>query len=401
MSRPAPVVRAALASAAVALLAGCTAGAQAAPDWRPKQSFQGEGPDRTIVPAVPVPSLSPRRGPSSGADSSPGQPAPSGTSKTDPAVVATHLAAPVGLALLPDGTALVGERTTGRIVDVRPQPGRPVRTVRTLTGLDTRGDGGLLDLALSPHYSQDSLVFAYLTTATDNRVVTFTLRGPVTPVLKGIPKGTTGNAGRIAFGPDGDLYIATGDAGRPALAADPHSLAGKVLRVSDIGAPVDDNPDPSSPVFTSGSRGMAGLCSDADSSSVLGVSPDRIDILLAGASYGWPRADAGYRPPLATLPGNRGNPGGCAVQDGTVYVTSLDGHALLSAKLGQTRTSVQLGDFQSLLVNRYGRLRTVVAAPDGALWLTTSNKDGHGTPVPDDERVLRIVPSGGGGTSPA
>ena len=401
MSRRPAVLRAALAVAAVALLAGCTAGAQAAPDWRPKQSFQGDGPDRTIVPALPLPSLSAPRSPGANPDSSPGRPSPSSTSKTDPAVVATHLAAPVGLALLPDGTALVGERTSGRIVDVQPQPGQPVTTVRTLTGLDPSGDGGLLDLALSPHYNQDSLIFAYVTTSGDNRVVTFTLHGPVTPVITGIPKGSTGNAGRIAFGPDGDLYVATGDAGRPSLAADPHSLAGKVLRITDIGAPAPDNPDPSSPVFTSGSRGMAGLCSDQNSSSVLGVSPDRVDVLVGGASYGWPSPDTGYRTPLAELPGNRGNPGGCAVQDGTLYVTSLDGHALLAAKLGQARTSVTLGSFQASLVNKYGRLRTVVAAPDGALWLTTSNKDGHGTPVPDDERVLRIVPSSGGGANPA
>src|SRR5699024_2045427 len=135
-------------------------------------------------------------------------------------VVATHLVAPVGLTLLPDGTALVGERSTGRIVRVQPTPGKPVRTVRTLAGLDTSGDGGLLDLALSPHYAQDSLIFAYITTRTDNRVVVFTLHGPVTPVLTGIPKGTRDNAGRIAFDGAGNLYIGTGDVGRPRLAAD-------------------------------------------------------------------------------------------------------------------------------------------------------------------------------------
>src|SRR5439155_11934034 len=122
-------------------------------------------------------------------------------------------------AMLPDGTALVGERTTGRIVRVQPVAGKPVPTVRQLSGLDTSGDGGLLDLALSPTYSEDGLIYAYVTTATDNRVVDFTLKGPVTPVVTGIPKGRIGNTGRIAFGADGDLYIGTGDAGRPALAA--------------------------------------------------------------------------------------------------------------------------------------------------------------------------------------
>src|SRR5206468_10003819 len=108
---------------------------------------------------------------------------PSGKPKQDPLVVATKLTAPVGLTLLTDGTALVGERTTGRIVRVQPRAGQPVPTVRTLTGLDTSGDGGLLDLALSPTYAEDGLIYAYVTTRTDNRVVEFTLTGPVTPVF--------------------------------------------------------------------------------------------------------------------------------------------------------------------------------------------------------------------------
>ena len=112
---------------------------------------------------------------------------------------------------------------------VQPIAGQPVTTVRTITGLDSSGDGGLLDLALSPAYDEDHLIYAYVTTATDNRVVDFTLTGPVTPVFTGIPKGATGNAGRIAFDVDGSLLIGTGDAGQPALAQDPASLAGKVL----------------------------------------------------------------------------------------------------------------------------------------------------------------------------
>jgi hypothetical protein len=87
------------------------------------------------------------------------------------------------------------------------------------------------------------------------------------------------------------------------------------------------------------------------------------------------------------------------VLNGVLYVTSLDGHALLAAPIRTQGSSVGLGQFTTSLVNKYGRLRTVVAAADGALWLTTSNRDGHGTPVPADERVLRITPpsAGGGG----
>jgi glucose/arabinose dehydrogenase len=402
-----PAVGAALLAAALAAC-GSGAGAQA-PDWKPQPSFAGEGPGVSISPLIPgAPSRS-GAGPDARTTSptGPSTPAPSSspTRRHDPSVVAKHLRSPVGLTLLPDGTALVGERTTGRIVRVQPKPDRPVTTVRTIAGLSTAGGGGLLDLALSPYYSQDGLIYAYVTTATDNRVVAFTLDGPVTPVVTGIPRGRSDNAGRIAFGANGDLYIGTGDAGNPAAAARRSSLAGKVLRVSDIGRPVTDNPWPRSSVYTTGHRDPSGLCIDPDAGAVFETeaatssSPDEVNLIAAGASYGWPADKSGDQRPLAVLPAADRSPGGCAVLDSVLYVTSLDGHALLAARIGSHGSRIVLSAFKRSLVNRYGRLRTVVAAPDGALWLTTSNRDGHGTPVPDDERVLRIVPSGGSGNS--
>jgi glucose/arabinose dehydrogenase len=349
-------------------------------------------------PGSPTPSVS-------GAPSTPGR--SSGARKTDPLVVATNLTAPVGLTVLPDNTALVGERTTGRIVRVQPRPGQPVRTVRTLHGLDTAGDGGLLDLAVSPTYTEDGLIYAYITTSTDNRVVDFTLTGPVTPVVTGIPKGRTDNTGRIEFGGDGNLYVGTGDAGHASAAGDPHSLAGKVLRVSDIGDPAAGNPVRSSPVFTSGHRVVDGLCSAPRSPTVLEVEAgasgraDHVNALAAGANYGWPRGGAATEAPVASLPAAYRSPGGCAVLGGRLWVTSLDGRALVSAPLRGVANAVTVGSFAPTLANRYGRLKTVVAADDGALWLTTSNRDGHGQPVPADERVIRYLPaSDGGGRSP-
>jgi glucose/arabinose dehydrogenase len=390
---------------ACALCTACGTGAQAkAPDWKPKPSFAGEGPGVSISPLRPA--VPPHKTPGDGSSVSPPK-APSSPSQRskgkhhDSAVVAKHLKSPVGLTLLPDGTALVGERTTGRIVRVHPEPNKPVKTVRTMRGLDTAGDGGLLDLAISPFYRQDGLIYAYLSTHADNRLVAFTLTGPVTPVLTGIPHGRSDNAGRIAFTRSGELYIGTGDAGHPSEATKADSLAGKVLRVSDIGKPAKNNPNPSSPVYTSGHRDPSGVCIDSRNGEVFEVesrtSADRVNLLAAGASYGWPSASGADHPPLAALPhGDRG-PGGCAVQKGVLYVTSLDGHALLAASIETKGTRVGLSSFKAHLVDKYGRLRTVVAAPDGALWLTTSNRDGHGKPIPADERVLRIVPSGGGG----
>ncbi len=379
------------------LLAACGAGAdaQTPPTWVPKPDFSGEGGPDTTGPSPGQPGNPNAPGPTA--------PNPSGPSSSgpDPAIVATNLVAPTGLALLPDGTALVGERTTGRIVQVQPQPGQPVRTIRTLTGIDAAGDGGLLDLAVSPTYQEDGLVYAYLTTATDNRVVSFTLTGPPTPIVTGIPKGMTGNTGRLLFDETGVLYIGTGDAGQPALAENATSLAGKVLRVTAIGQPAPGNPTPTSPIYTRGHQVVDGLCPDA-TGEVIEVEPGpnnsatEVNILHAGADYGYPSGAATTRAPDTRLPDGKTGVGGCAVIGPQLFVTSRDATALLTAAVASRSGSTTFGDFTTVLAGRYGRLLTVVAAPDGALWLTTSNRDGHGHPIPTDERVLRIMPEAGG-----
>lgn len=402
--------------AGVALLSACSSqAAQKPPTWEPSPPFGANGEVPGATPIVPVPTPHGQPGgktPSPGKSSSPGgpnsSPPPSGkqNKKIDPNVVATHLTSPVGLSLLPDGTALVGERTTGRIVRVQPRAGQPVPTVRTIHGLDTKGDGGLLDLAVSPDYAEDGLIYAYVTTPKDDRVIDFTLRGPATPVLVGIPKGRTGNTGRLLFARDGTLYVGTGDGGHPARAENPDSLGGKVLRISDIGRPAKGNPTPGSPVYTRGHHDVDGLCAVPHTSSIIEVedgtssSADEINVLGAGHDYGWPATSGVGLAPAARLGLPYTAPGGCAVEAGQLWVTSLTGRALLSAPLKGAGAQLGIGAFTPGLKNKYGRLRTVVAAPDGALWLTTSNKDGHGNPVPADERVIRYVPSGannGGG----
>ncbi len=399
-------LRTGAASVAALLLAACTGGADASePTWRPKPSFNGEndnpGSRQPVQPRPNRPST-----PSAGGSRAP-NPTSTDGAKADPAVVATGLTTPTGIAILPDNTALVGERTTGQIMRVQPIAGKPVQTVRTIAGVNPAGDGGLLDLALSPNYAEDNLIFAYLTTARDNRVVTFTLTGPVTAVLTDIPRGSGGNTGRIAFAANGDLLIGTGDAGRPANAANPKSLAGKVLRVTDIGTAAPGNPTSGSRVYTSGHRVVDGLCTSPDSAQIFEVetrplaASDPINLIQPDASYGWPDQSAGYRDPENTVPETARSPGGCAVLDGRLFITSRDGTELVSARVGFGPAGrPAIGDYGTLLKKRYGRLLTVVAAADGALWLTTTNRDGKGSPVIDDERVLRIVPSGGSAANP-
>jgi hypothetical protein len=382
--------------AAAGLLAACTAGADAAPPtWVPQPSVSLEAGPNVSLPNQPVPPRVPGGPPVPGG---PGQTGGGGTNGRDPNVVATGLTAPTGLALLPDGSALVGERTTGRIVRVQPVPGRPVPTVRVLPGLATSGDGGLLDLAVSPSYTEDGLIYAYVTTATDNRVIDFTLDGPSTPVLTGIPKGATANTGRLMFD-DGDiLYVGTGDAGRPRLAADPNSLAGKVLRIDAIGHPAEGQPE----------AGLAGLQPrPPHGERHLREPPARHGLRHRGPGRGKrapPRrrlrlADgqaglAAGRRAAAREPVRRRRMRGGRRPD-LHRVERRPGAALGAARRACGHRAVQRGAGPALR-----GLLSVVAAPDGALWLTTTNRDGHGAPVADDERVLRIIASSGGSTAP-
>lgn len=379
------------------LLAACGSSRSSEPTWVPQPSISLEaGPHQT----------SPNQRPGSGPGGTGGAPLPNptgpggsgsgGGNGQQSGVLAKHLTAPTGLVLLPDGSALVGERTTGRILRVQPRPNQPVPVVRTLPNLAASGDGGLLDLALSPTYAQDGLIYAYITTATDNRVVDFTLTGPVVPVLKGIPKGATGNTGRLAFDGRGHLYIGTGDAGRPQLAADPTSLAGKILRVDDIGHPAAGNPKPGSAVYTSGQHTVNGLCANPATGSLYETeAPAEINVVRAGANYGWPKARAGSQRPASTLPAKHVGAAGCAVQQGVIFVAASTGKALLAARIGGPAS---VGPFSVMPMQLpLGRLRTVVAAPDGSLWVTTANKDAGGRPSADDDRVVRLIPTPSGG----
>jgi glucose/arabinose dehydrogenase len=378
--------------AAATLLSGCAVAAESLagkPTWVPKP----EGPPPADVPGPQLPGDPGGNGYPRGREA-PGQP-------DDPGVVATGLRLPWGLAVLPNGSAIVGERTTGRIVQVQPVRAA-VRPLMRIAGIDASGDGGLLDLALSPDYLDDGLVFAYVTTRTDNRVVRFELGGTVTPVLTGIPRGTVDNGGRLAFGADGMLYVGTGDTGRPALAADPRSLAGKVLRITRFGRPAPGNPSPASPVWTRGHRSVAGLCVGTGGQpyeTEVAPAGDEINALHAAGDYGWagPARPAATRP-VVTLPAGTTGAGGCAVVQRGLFVAALRGKRLWALPLDDSGTP---GRPRSLLAGAYGRIRTVVSAPDGALWLTTSNRDGAGEPVPQDDRVIRIVPPTSATNSPA
>ncbi|MBX6357994.1 MAG: PQQ-dependent sugar dehydrogenase [Micromonosporaceae bacterium] len=315
-----------------------------------------------------------------------------------PDQIARGLEVPWGLAFLPNGDALVAERGTGRIRQV-PRAGGQAREVYRVPGVDAAGEGGLLGLAVSPTYASDHYVYAYLTARSDNRIVRFRLPGGGQPevIFSGIDKSGIHNGGRIAFGPDGMLYAGTGDAGNRGEAQDPDDPNGKILRLTPDGDPAPGNPRPGSPVYSLGHRNVQGLAWDAQGrlfATEFGQNEfDEVNLIQPGRNYGWPEVegrgdtDGGrFTNPLVTWRTSEASPSGAAIAGGNLYVAALRGQRLWVLPLRGDR----LGEPHAELVGRYGRLRTVVTAPDGSLWLTTSNRDGRGNPRDGDDRIVRF-----------
>jgi glucose/arabinose dehydrogenase len=334
------------------------------------------------------PAVSPAPGPTAEAALAP-PPVPVGD-------VATGLAAPWSVAPLPDGSALVSERDSGRIL--RLGPGRPPTEAGAVPGVVAAGEGGLLGLAMSP---DGTAVFAMHTADQDNRVVRMSWDGrrlgPASPVLTGIPKGQIHNGGRLAFGPDGLLSIATGDAGEPARAQDSGSLAGKILRVAPDGSVPGSNPLPGSPVYSLGHRNVQGLAFDGSGrlwASEFGAKDvDELNLIVPGGNYGWPQVEGTggapqfIDPAVAWSPTATASPSGIAVAEGSVWVASLRGGTLFQVPVGPDGTA---GAPIAHLSGTYGRLRDVVAAPGGGLWLLTNNTDGRGEPRAGDDRIVAL-----------
>ncbi len=324
---------------------------------------------------------------------------------TRPEVVATGMQVPWGLGFLPDGSALAAERGTARIFRLR--PGMAPVQVATVPGVVPSGEAGLLGLAVSPNYATDGFVYVYHTASADNRIVRFRLDSPATVqvVRSGIPKASVHDGGRIAFGPDGMLYAGTGDANNTANAQNLNTTAGKILRMNPDGSVPPGNPFSNSVVYSYGHRNVQGLAWDAQGrlyATEFGQNTtDEVNQIVAGGNYGWPTCEGTcsnpqFRNPIVTWTTAEASPSGAAIANGTLFAAALRGTRLWLVPLnGSGGTS---GPPSSELQGAYGRIRTVVIGPDGYLWIATSNRDGRGTPIATDDRVVRFPPSTSGGT---
>jgi glucose/arabinose dehydrogenase len=338
-----------------------------------------------------------------------------------------NLDVPWGVTFLPDRSALVTERQTLRILKVGPRRGATgeltMTGVATITEAYSNNEGGLLGIAASPNFARDNTVYLFYTTRVDNRIAKLRLGGRPEPIVTGIPHAGVHNGGRLVFGPDGYLYASTGDASRAGHSQYISDLGGKILRMTTDGKPAPGNPFRGSLVWSYGHRNPEGMAWDAEGnmySAEIGEALwDELNVILPGKNYGWPKVEGmgdnpQYVDPIVAWRPEVGVANGVAILGHVAIVTCLRGQRIYLVRLnnavangfnsrrvegtGIDTSSVRWrpgGGVASrpveALTGRYGRIRAALKAPDGSIWLTTSNRDGRNHSEPEDDRILRLT----------
>ncbi|MER5268596.1 PQQ-dependent sugar dehydrogenase [Actinosynnema sp. NPDC002837] len=319
--------------------------------------------------------------------------------------LATDNDVPWGLDFLPDGSGVYSRRDAFDIVKLSPSG------VRTTLGtvpnvVTTNGEGGLLGIEVSPTFASDNYLYIYHTAANDNRIVRMKVQNnalvqsSLQVLLTGIPRNRYHNGGRLRFGPDGKLYAGTGDGQNANWAQDLSNLGGKVLRLNADGSAPSDNPfygngGNARYVWTYGHRNVQGLAFDGQGrlwQAELGNTiMDELNLSERGGNYGWPSCEgtsgncSGYVAPKRTWSTANASPSGIAIVNNALYMATLRGSRLYRMVISGTSVGSETTHFQGT----YGRLRTVEPAPDGSLWLTTSD-DRDSTPNNSNSRILRV-----------
>jgi glucose/arabinose dehydrogenase/dienelactone hydrolase len=317
-------------------------------------------------------------------------------------VVAQNLLIPWSIAFLPSGDLLVTERS-GTLVRISDTD----RIRHSIQGVRHAGEGGLLGITLHPDFKETRWIYLYLTSTeggVSNRVERYRFEDDElsdrTVIFSGIPGAVYHDGGFIGFGPDGYLYVTTGDAGNGLLAQDIQSFAGKILRLRDDGTIPADNPFGNA-VYSYGHRNSQGLAWDDQGrlwSTEHGRSGilsgfDELNLIEKGKNYGWPLIQGGEKkggmemPVLHSGADDTWAPASAAFFDGSIFFGGLRGEALYEAVIGG---DVETTSLRTHFLHEFGRIRAVTVGPDEFLYITTSNTDGRGDPVPNDDRIMRI-----------
>ena len=369
------VFKATALAVALVVLGACTGGGGASSPTPP----QGGGPATGAAPATGAPAT--------GAPGTAGE--PTVAERID------GLQLPWSTVYLPDGTAVVSERDSALLRTINDGQ---LGTLGKVPGVVPGGEGGLLGLALSPDFATDHYLYAYFTAAEDNRIVRMRLEdrggrwelGALETVFTGIPKAGTHNGGRIRFGPDGFLYVGTGDSQRREQPQDSKALGGKILRLTADGRPAPGNPFGENPVYSLGHRNVQGLAWDGAGrlwASEFGPDVnDELNLIVPGGNYGWPDVTGaphrtGFLDAKVVWPSTAdSSPSGLEIVGNTAYLGALRGQRLWAVPL----KGEFAGDPVSYFTGKYGRIRNVSLAPDGRLWLLSNGEN------PDFALILNL-----------
>ena len=323
--------------------------------------------------------------------------------------LATNLEVPWALVFLPaspaggpDKSILFTERI-GRVRLIDKNGALQEFPIATINDVKQSGEGGLLGIVLHPNFTNNHFIYLYYTYGasgdeTLNRVVRLRFENNIlsgkTIIVDKIPGAPNHNGGRIKFGPDGFLYIATGDAQNPSLSQNKNSKAGKILRVTDEGKIPADNPF-GNEVYSYGHRNPQGLTWDENDilwETEHGNSTlDELNIIEKGKNYGWPiiqgnQASVGMETPIVNSGSDTWAPSGAAFLNNSIFFGGLRGQALFEYNIENKK-------FTAHLKGELGRIREVVLGPDNLLYITTSNRDGRGIPDTTDDKIIRINPA--------
>lgn len=333
-----------------------------------------------------------------------GNATPTVIQQEDVKIIAENLDIPWEIVYLPNGEMLVTERP-GTLLKI----GQDRQVIQEIEGVEHVGEGGLMGMALHPDFENNNWLYLYLTTRTGqgltNRVERYrfdndSLSGKQI-LIEGIPGAQFHDGGRIEFGPDGKLYVTTGDAGNEDLAQDTSTLNGKILRLNDDGTVPADNPF-GNEVWSYGHRNPQGLAWDDQGRlwstehgpSGLQSGHDELNLIEKGKNYGWPvirgeeTVEGMVSPAIQSGDNDTWAPAGAVFYNGSIFFAGLRGASLYEAKLEGGRVSELIAHFR----NDYGRLRAVVLSPDNLLQISTSNTDGRGSPKSGDDKILSIRP---------